>query len=107
MKNTQGKWESHGRKVIVEGRWDDYTICECKCKLPSSHGVCYEKEEAKANAKLIASAPEMLRALQEICGDAWALDEIHPNELTRDRLYKMLKDIGMFTEKLIAKVEGK
>ncbi len=72
MKNTQGKWESHGRKVIVEGRWDDYTICECKCKLPSSHGVCYEKEEAKANAKLIASAPDLLNAckhLVSILGD--------------------------------------
>ena len=49
----------------------------------------------------------MLEALQEICGDIWLLDDIPPDELTYDRLYKMLKDIGMFTEKVIERVTKK
>ena len=46
----------------------------------------------------------MLEVLQEICGDIWLLDDIPPDELTYDRLYKMLKNIGMYTEKTIDKV---
>jgi len=46
----------------------------------------------------------MLETLQEICGDIWLLDDIPPDELTYDRLYKMLKDIGLFTEKVIERV---
>ena len=108
MNHTQGKWVANDvhylsvdRLIKPEGEIITNEIRSDK------NGEFIAVAPREANARLIASAPEMLEALQEICGDAWALDEIHPNELTRDRLYKMLKDIGMFTEKLIAKVEGK
>ena len=59
MKHTQGKWTKNywtvGRIEIVT---DNNVICE----IHQQH----EREEQVANARLIASAPELLGALKEM-----------------------------------------
>ena len=63
-------------------------------------------KDSQRIAKLMASSPAMLEALQEICGDIQLLDDVHPDELTNNKLHKILKGIGIFVEKVIAKAEG-
>ena len=103
MKHTQGKWSVKAQSgmlgigvVSVHTKVDDKKIFICD--LPAR-----DIKEAKANANLIANAPEMLSALKEI------------SNLELDNGFNdwsvALKDwaqrVGKIAEEAIAKAEGK
>lgn len=64
-KHTQGKWElSHGANTFPTiGSVELHQAIATVHKIEKVKGFC---EEAEANAKLIAAAPELLEALIEI-----------------------------------------
>ena len=70
MKHTKGPWKID--KVTPLSYSEDGTVLGAGCieiKTPSIDIWYYkfsQKEEAEANAKLIAAAPELLEALKEI-----------------------------------------
>jgi hypothetical protein len=65
-KFTQGKWivksENDGSNIYIK----DATNTAAICKLYTQNAIVLNKEEAVANAKLIASAPELLEALKAV-----------------------------------------
>ena len=73
---TQGKWRSYGCTVysgetVIAGAYCEGNRNLSKClsseDVPNSEGLCGEGwDEALANARLIAAAPEMLEALRNL-----------------------------------------
>jgi hypothetical protein len=59
LKHTKGPWYSDGSSVFTVN--DAYYVAETQLKL---HSFTHLGEEAKANARLIACAPEMLDMLE-------------------------------------------
>ena len=60
FEGTKGKWEKAGSAVVVNG----VQIADVYCY----EDLEYNRHEAVANAQLIATAPELLKALQKaIC----------------------------------------
>jgi hypothetical protein len=56
-------------------------VADCQgCDIP---GACGEvgTDEAKANARLIAAAPDMLAALEELCADKYLADPINADRM--------------------------
>jgi len=100
QKATHTKWIVDSNKnlplAVIEDTEDGYGICE----IDTVH------INAKANARLISAAPDMLEALKECsielfaflnsCDEREIKDSFLDMEITRDK-----------TDKLIAKVEGK
>lgn len=109
MNNTKtfGSWTSWSPASLGKKKWSVEAKLSPMMDFISVATVHGDGKFAKDNANLIAAAPKMLEALKEVSGMAWSLDDIPPNELTNSRLHKMLKDIGMFTEDIIDKAEGK
>jgi hypothetical protein len=74
--HTQGKWRSYGCTVysgemVIAGSHCEgnrnLRRCLSSDDVPNSEGLCGEGwDEALANARLIAAAPEMLAALQSL-----------------------------------------
>lgn len=59
MPHTQGPWYFHGREIFGDGGSISFaTVFE------PSHGLT--EQEQRANARLIAAAPELLAALKEV-----------------------------------------
>ena len=75
-KHTPGEWFTHREghsTVYVECRIGGGLIQEVAACRPTAAG----REQQEANARLIAAAPELLEALQEVadCGaEAWGED---------------------------------
>lgn len=77
---TQGKWRSYGCTVysgemVIAGAYCEGNRNLSKClpseDVPNSEGLCGEGwDEALANARLIAAAPELLKALRVIYANA-------------------------------------
>ena len=93
MKNTKGKWE-------IENRSDKITqVISYDINTAEAKDICVVSDdwnEQVANANLIASAPDLLRAIKPLvkrikAEDSWAKD------------YNQIK----FAEEAIAKAEGK
>ena len=81
FKGTKGEWVRVG---------DIYTTIECKIKdvgvLPTIavvNSTFRETEEAQANAKLIASAPDLLEALQELYNSIDSCMDLTPKVLLK------------------------
>lgn len=62
VQHTSGPWESLGCGVIQVGR-DNVTIA--KAQKSGKFGHKFPPGQAEANARLMASAPEMLAALEK------------------------------------------
>jgi hypothetical protein len=93
MKNTKGKWE-------IENRSDKITqVISYDINTAEAKDICVVSDdwnEQVANANLIATAPDLLRAIKPLvkrikAEDSWAKD------------YNQIK----FAEEAIAKAEGK
>ena len=63
-KHTPGPWEARGKNVCVVGSrgLNGLSGCICHCQ-GAGEGKSEINDKAKANARLIASAPQMLEAL--------------------------------------------
>ena len=74
-KHTPGPWRTKREgfsTVYVEARIDGGLIQEVAACGPTEAGL----EQQEANARLIAAAPDLLEALQEmVAGDAEAIEE--------------------------------
>tara|TARA_Y100001963_G_scaffold148404_1_gene226254 strand:+ start:267 stop:527 length:261 start_codon:yes stop_codon:yes gene_type:complete len=60
MKHTKGPWLNQNPHIVPEIRGIGYAICEVNT-LPHFH-----EEEQRANARLIAAAPEMYKLLKDV-----------------------------------------
>ena len=89
-KHTTGPWEFYG-KVCAVGEVGDESDLYCGhvapipwrgyvCSIQSADHVCgISREEAEANARLIAAAPELLEALRDMVSDRKCLSEATVN----------------------------
>jgi len=96
MKHTQGEWEV-GQKVDKKGRKELCWEVTCKTNIPTMRGVI-ATVGCKPNARLIASAPELLEA----CKEALKYIQGH-NDLEEYHTPK----IECLLEQAIAKAESK
>jgi hypothetical protein len=69
MSHTPGPWTLHeiwpsgpGFSITAEGK--TYQVCGCGAYQHSHPGASYSDEECRANARLIAAAPDLLEALK-------------------------------------------
>ena len=65
-KFTKGDWEvdkSYHTMLMVSG--GDVPVCEIQCRTENDTCTTMPTEEEKANANLIAAAPEMYRLLEK------------------------------------------
>ncbi len=64
MKHTPGPWKEHEGFIIGRFNSDNeiHDICDPRCAPPDANTIC----EMNANARLIAAAPELLSALQDL-----------------------------------------
>jgi len=69
FKGTKGEWASH-QTVVENILQSNFTVTVPNRSTYAPIAQCYSltmnTDEAKANAKLIAAAPELLKALQEL-----------------------------------------
>ena len=64
FKGTQGEWKRNGRIIFIGGSQTPSNFDQVILKAYTSKFYERTQEEAEANAKLIAAAPELLEALQ-------------------------------------------
>ncbi len=104
MKHTKGKWTASigDRGATIQINNDFNHPLSFDLKFPDKFAQTELHEEAKANANLIASAPEMLKALKRVneCLDNQFQDR---GELVPSRIV----DAYLIIEMAIAKAEGK
>jgi hypothetical protein len=76
-RHTPGPWEveftNHGAPVVV-GPLDNYQTIAVVDGVGAADGRIFSKEEVRANADLIAAAPDLSIAL-ELVIDAWGVDD--------------------------------
>jgi len=70
-----------------------------------SHTVCYQN--AEANARLIAAAPEMFEALDTIGGLSRALRQGGPDPMDLQGLSDALEEAVDLANSLVAQIEGR
>lgn len=98
-KHTPGPWKAEGWKGIVVNDSNGHT-------LALAPGCSYSIEEMAANARLIAAAPDLLEALQNVIAStalpsAWS-DDISEAQWQRQRL----DECRDFARAAIAKATG-
>lgn len=114
-KHTPGPWlveedetgdQSGLECVVVVDKSENYHISTCQFDGIDGHsnGGNPDYETAKANASLIAAAPELLKALKFCVGEFYQYDDANdPDGATEKARIKAIK----LAEKAIAKAEGK
>ena len=60
LKHTKGEWFANNCMVTINGTFNEIAKCHSL-----SNNNCLSLEEMRANAKLIAAAPDLLEALIE------------------------------------------
>lgn len=67
MKHTQGEWESDGNRVTCNRGHTTSVIADVHdIAMSPKPPFNYDRQQAIANAKLIAAAPKLLEALKSI-----------------------------------------
>ena len=76
MTHTPGPWEldSAGWPLLINGPMNEdddagTVVCAIDCLEHMRRGYHYNEDEAAANARLIAAAPDLLAALKEIAAE--------------------------------------
>jgi hypothetical protein len=88
-KHTPGPWVSHVSKVD-EFTGNEVILIRAESPLRGIVSIEDDHEEAQANARLIAAAPEMLRALKEARKQlAWCNKMFGPHASTNVVLHKL------------------
>lgn len=105
-KHTPGPWvvtphpmtnvDVFGVGVIMDDKEMQYGL---------SHTVCYQN--AEANARLIAAAPEMFEALDTIGGLSRALRQGGPDPMDLQGLSDALEEAVDLANSLVAQIEGR
>lgn len=91
-KHTPGPWEAkpkvsdHKRFVIWSNKEAGAAVCE------TSNWLNEDFDEIKANAYLIAAAPDLFEALDRFVG--WHLLDIEPSQLLREAQQALAKARG-------------
>jgi hypothetical protein len=75
-KHTPGPWRVYPTTELVDARGTEgvtgYNIESESCEIVGVEGIEFWKENAEANARLIAAAPELLEALTSLLSEAEA-----------------------------------
>jgi hypothetical protein len=95
--HTQGDWElyfngpasSPDWVIIPKGKTDNETFI---CKLPNEPKWYKRREELKANAKLIATAPELLQMVYDLKNCIKRLTEDDLTQFDRDKEAQWIGD---------------
>lgn len=88
MKHTPGPWKTPGYdlpNVHVYGAGRFPAIVAYCPALVNAGGAGTTPDERVANARLIAAAPELLAALQELCADKYLADPINADRMANAR----------------------
>lgn len=88
FKGTKGKWEIGELKISVWGESRKGCIADCTGIHHQDFYIGFSQEEQKANAQLIASAPEMFEMLNNIYDK-----ELNITQKDRNEIFKLLKKI--------------
>ena len=98
-KHTKGPWKIDGKTGLCITDVDDFSRFIGAASIMGSNNNC-SYEEAKANARLMAAAPEMLQAL-EIIYEHWN-NEDNAYYGMDDELFPIMKKV----KQAIAKAKG-
>ncbi len=71
MKYTQGKWTLRDSVIFIEDSYISIATVHVQKNYEDITFKPIEDVEAKANAQLIAAAPELLEALEWICKESF------------------------------------
>ena len=77
--HTKGPWRTEGFENLVVNSAEGYTMT----LAAGGKDACLD--ELKANARLIAAAPELLDALRELCADKYLSDPINLERMKNAR----------------------
>lgn len=94
IKHTPGYWFTEGHSVVSED--GGVGICTCSLEAMQEFADSRAEEETMANIRLIASAPQLLYALQDLYEHVKTLQQNHSVQ-TRVRLVSARDAIAMAT----------
>ena len=101
MKATPGPWKAYGEIVRASGRY----ICSARMQAMIDEDEAEVKERSQANARLIATSPELLEACKLVDGIVRTiLDESSGKKATN---WGIVNDGLVAISRAIAKAEGK
>jgi hypothetical protein len=104
--HTPGPWVVRQDSRDRDGLWElvGYDIeSEKGCEIVGCEGIEAWKDNAEANARLIAAAPELLAALREALQSLEYVQDKHGEKITGG--FKRLDDMGR-ARRAIAKATG-
>ena len=86
QKHTPGPWEAREFAVMDHEQTKGigiYSGDDCMSDLVFGQG--WSDDQVRANARLIAAAPELLAALEELCADKYLSDPINADRMANAR----------------------
>ena len=101
-KYTRGKWTENDRVITAsdeKGKWIR-NVADILC--------CEDEDEKKANARLIAAAPEMYELLQMFC----AIDDVMGEAAISQKVHHFIKLLELMVgtaglaKELLARIDG-
>lgn len=93
-KHTQGPWNSRRQYLGGEGKFTPYVSqgdsakVLCFMNLSGAYNGYYGQDQAEADAKLIAAAPDLIVALEQIVANAEMYHALTIREIAADAIAK-------------------